>query len=274
MSDSTEPTWCSVLLEADAPEVTEEQAEDLMDALAAVGADSPVVSFGHDAVSARFSLADVEPFRLSRTLERAEEIFEGAINKAGVPVTNVYRVEAVTDEVLARELEEPAETYVGVSEIAEILGVSRQRVQQLRGRPDFPTPVAELAAGPVWRRSNLQRFVDEWDRRPGHPTRSWNDLRRDDIANEALEALTDRERALLLLIVEGMTSPEVAEIMHVTAAAVRSTLGRIYKKLGVSSRREAAIGEPKISADTRSLRERLEQVAARRRETKGASSRG
>lgn len=38
----------------------------------------------------------------------------------------------------------------GVAEIADLLGVSRQRVAKLRERPDFPDPVGELAQGSVW----------------------------------------------------------------------------------------------------------------------------
>ena len=53
---------------------------------------------------------------------------------------------------------------VGVTEVREILGVSRQRVHQLvRDRPDFPKPVAELASGKVWLRADIER----WARRTG-----------------------------------------------------------------------------------------------------------
>ncbi len=38
----------------------------------------------------------------------------------------------------------------GVTEVAELLGVSKQRVAKLRERADFPTPLGELAQGPVW----------------------------------------------------------------------------------------------------------------------------
>lgn len=38
----------------------------------------------------------------------------------------------------------------GVAEVAEALGVSRQRLAKLRERQDFPAPVAELAQGPIW----------------------------------------------------------------------------------------------------------------------------
>ncbi len=53
---------------------------------------------------------------------------------------------------------------VGVAEIAEMLGVTRQRVNQLiKEAADFPTPEAELSAGRIWRRD----AVEEWARRTG-----------------------------------------------------------------------------------------------------------
>ncbi len=38
----------------------------------------------------------------------------------------------------------------GVTEVAEELGLSRQRLAKLRDRPDFPSILGELAQGPVW----------------------------------------------------------------------------------------------------------------------------
>jgi len=38
----------------------------------------------------------------------------------------------------------------GVTEVAEIIGVSRQRIAKLRDRADFPDPIAEIAQGPIW----------------------------------------------------------------------------------------------------------------------------
>lgn len=57
---------------------------------------------------------------------------------------------------------------VGAAEIAELLGVSRQRVTQLTNRADFPKPVARLAMGKVWRLED----VEDWnDQRPPDPRR-------------------------------------------------------------------------------------------------------
>ena len=44
-----------------------------------------------------------------------------------------------------------------------MLGVSRQRVQQLVGRDGFPEPVVVLEMGKVWKRSE----VEEWARSKG-----------------------------------------------------------------------------------------------------------
>ena len=50
---------------------------------------------------------------------------------------------------------------VGATEIAEILGVSRQRVHQLAASPDFPRPEVELSAGKVWSREAIERWMAE-----------------------------------------------------------------------------------------------------------------
>ena len=49
---------------------------------------------------------------------------------------------------------------VGVAEIAKVVGVSRQRVNELvRSDPDFPAPQAELAAGRIWAREDIERWM-------------------------------------------------------------------------------------------------------------------
>jgi len=42
------------------------------------------------------------------------------------------------------------EKWVGSAEIAEMFGISRQRVYQLTSRDDFPAPMVKLKAGAVW----------------------------------------------------------------------------------------------------------------------------
>ena len=56
---------------------------------------------------------------------------------------------------------------VGAAEIAALLGVSRQRVDQLSRHEDFPEPVAELASGRIWTRQS----IEEWARGSGRETK-------------------------------------------------------------------------------------------------------
>lgn len=48
--------------------------------------------------------------------------------------------------------------HMGAAEIATMFGVSRQRVQQLVARPDFPAPESILAMGKVWRTEDVRRW--------------------------------------------------------------------------------------------------------------------
>jgi hypothetical protein len=83
---------------------------------------------------------------------------------------DVVFVEVMTTEEQDRRLAEPPfPELVGVSEIAEIFAVTRQRASALRKTPGFPAPVAELAGGPIWRRGDLTRFAETWPRRRGRP---------------------------------------------------------------------------------------------------------
>lgn len=98
------------------------------------------------------------------------EIFTSYAEKSGLPAWPVVRAEALTFEELDRDLEtRNLPELVGVSEIAELLDVTRQRASALAKRPDFPSPIASLASGPVWTRPSLNRFVDEWPRKEGRP---------------------------------------------------------------------------------------------------------
>ncbi|GAA4439686.1 helix-turn-helix transcriptional regulator [Phytohabitans houttuyneae] len=53
------------------------------------------------------------------------------------------------------------EEVMGAAEIADLLGVSRQRVQQLVSRPDFPPPATTLAMGKIWLASDVRAWVRE-----------------------------------------------------------------------------------------------------------------
>jgi hypothetical protein len=101
------------------------------------------------------------------------DVFTTLAGKAGLPVWPVVRADVMTYEEQDRELATPNfPELVGVSEVAELLNVSRQRASALAKSSGFPAPVAVLAAGPVWTRPSLNRFVDEWPRKNGRPPKA------------------------------------------------------------------------------------------------------
>ena len=54
---------------------------------------------------------------------------------------------------------------MGLTEIAEALGISRQRVDQLTRREDFPKPAAVLASGRIWKTEDIEKWAREEGRK-------------------------------------------------------------------------------------------------------------
>jgi len=133
---------------------------------------APAVQGGVDRYSARVW---VEAATVAKAVREASTQVADAIAEAGMPAWPVVRAEVMTEDELDAELIRPQlPTLVGTAEVAEMLGISRQRVNELRsvGRnvePAFPKPVASLAAGPVWDAAAVTGFLRRWDRKPGRP---------------------------------------------------------------------------------------------------------
>ncbi len=155
----------------------EDALADLVEALAALGFDGAVTNLGGLAggVGATFGV-DVLRSGGSQPMTEAVRVgvgaFERACGRIGLAHGGIARVDVMTDAYLDRWLNQEAERYAGVSEIAALFGVSRQRVAELRVRPGFPAPVAELSAGPIWKVASLNRFLRQWERRPGRPRKA------------------------------------------------------------------------------------------------------
>jgi hypothetical protein len=122
------------------------------------------VSIGEGGYGATFSIRERDGAGscLSAAEAGQDAIFRAA-KQAGLPIIPLRVLDVRTFAVHDVELEQPAiPELVSVSEIADILGVSRQRAHQLTKRPDFPEPIARLGAGPVWTRPSLNLFVERW----------------------------------------------------------------------------------------------------------------
>lgn len=122
-----------------------------------------------DRYAATFSL-DEDVHDAAAAVALGYDVFTTLAEKSGLPAWPVVRAEALTFEEQDREIEtRNVPDLVGVSEIAEILGVTRQRASALAKAVAFPTPIATLASGPIWTRPSLNRFVAEWPRQAGRP---------------------------------------------------------------------------------------------------------
>jgi predicted DNA-binding transcriptional regulator AlpA len=51
---------------------------------------------------------------------------------------------------------------LGTAEVAEVLGVSKQRIHSLRKMADFPEPFLKLASTPLWDRGEIMKFLSHW----------------------------------------------------------------------------------------------------------------
>lgn len=83
------------------------------------------------------------------------------------PGAQLIRDNALHGQELPRMLPSMTGHLVGLSEIASILGVTRQRASQLaRDYDDFPPPVAELASGRVWETAAVEAWAKAHPERP------------------------------------------------------------------------------------------------------------
>jgi hypothetical protein len=78
---------------------------------------------------------------------------------------------------------------VGMAEIAEMLGVTRQRVAQLiESYDDFPAPEVELTAGRIWSRTAIETWI------AAHPDRGSGRREKAKKGRVRFERFTDRAR--------------------------------------------------------------------------------
>lgn len=139
----------------------------IVDAQEQLEGHGPVVSFGPSEITLRVALDAELP---TYAIEEAQALTEKALKSAGLPIWPVIAVEAMEWEAFERSLDVPnIPAVIGVTELADMLGVSRQRASELARVDRFPKPFVELASGPVWLEPNVKDFVATWERRPGRP---------------------------------------------------------------------------------------------------------
>lgn len=168
--------------------------EQLWPLLEALGSHSPAVGGGGDRYDGQFT---VEAPDVASAMTKALRLWRKAAEAAGLPAWPIIHAEIQTAAEQERLLAEPQPELVGVSEIAAILGTTRNRAWQVTKKVDFPAPLAELAGGPVWALPVVARFLEQWPRRRG-PAPGTSRARRDSAPDIVVTSVDGR----LLAIVE------------------------------------------------------------------------
>ena len=92
-------------------------------------------------------------------------------------------------------------------------------------REDLVRAVRAVASGLPWLHPQAQRHLVEWMRRPPSP----------------VEALTARERSVLVQLAEGHSNKQIARSLKLTEGTVKGYVSQVLDKLGVSDRTQAAL---------------------------------
>jgi hypothetical protein len=81
-----------------------------------------------------------------------------------VPRLDVEMVEAMTEARQEQDLEiSNLPDLVGLAEIAELAGTTRQRVFQMTANKGFPAALLELRSGRLWSRPAIQSYLERRD---------------------------------------------------------------------------------------------------------------
>lgn len=136
-------------------DLTDEQLETL-------GADLPGYPVAIDSGLLIYVRYDVEAGDMAVALDQALALARQAHGRAfGEPADPMQLTLAPADQGL---IPGPMD-LVGTTDVAAMLGVSRQRAAQLVDR--LPLPVGHPSGAPAWARRAVQEVTATWDRRPG-----------------------------------------------------------------------------------------------------------
>ena len=105
---------------------------------------------------ARFHVAAGDP---ATAVEEGVTALRRAAAAAGVPDGKVVDVEAPTLAEMGGPDTAEIPDLVDMAGLTEILGVNRQLATIVARSKGFPRPAAELNGGPIWTRSEVDRFL-------------------------------------------------------------------------------------------------------------------
>ena len=137
------------------PTITTQQKQQLLNALAGRCA---VLAIDKDRLRLTFDLPAPD---FETATSAAKMATDDALLSAGLPPLEVTAAELLTSEE-KRRVQAVTPDLMGVAEVAQFLGVSKQRVTQLAKTKDFPAPARELSATRIWLGPEIERFGRGW----------------------------------------------------------------------------------------------------------------
>ena len=161
----------AIYIEAWAPEgkpgsidVSDSRVSDFADMLAPFGA---VTSVDHFRWAVQITIAADTALDAAQSGTTTTLV---AASQCRFPDWPIERLEVV--DVDRRDAELAMSNFpdlVGTTEVADLLGVSRQRIHELRKAGRFPQPMVELSGVPIWLRAAIVAFDEGWERKVGRP---------------------------------------------------------------------------------------------------------
>jgi len=116
--------------------------------------------------------ADDTIHQLSEATEAARVAIRLALREAKMPGAAVVREETVHESSFGDELARRGhEELIDSAGVCARLGVSRQRLYQLRQTTWFPEPVSAAGTRPLWRERDIVDLAETWVRRSGRKKR-------------------------------------------------------------------------------------------------------
>lgn len=143
--------------------MSEDNIFDTLDELAEYGA---AMGISSDYTSAHVTMT----IRAADPISAAKKALNVIGNVQAIEKVSVEDVRVVTPERFDAENAKPIfPPVVGYAEIAQMIGVSRQRARQLSNTPKFPHPVIETAQGPLYNQRAIELWAETRRTKPGRP---------------------------------------------------------------------------------------------------------
>lgn len=116
---------------------------------------------------------DVEAGTIRQATDAGLKAVRAAWAEAFGVAADPVGLRVLTTAAHEEEIAHPAGSdLIGYTEIAQMLGVSKQRAGQLAELTDFPAPLASPAMGPIYTRGAVEVWASSWTRKPGRPRKT------------------------------------------------------------------------------------------------------